>query len=230
MKLLRALHIDNKPYPLIEEQVVLDYSTPGRAQLLFDAGGAEIKNHQIVSLCIGYSRHESMQRLFLGYVEKVNVIDKRVKIFCRELSAVLNLTLPLDLRHVTMTEVLQVIGQKTGLQFAPGSGSYSSTKIANFYNLGNGYQALDLMARLFKIDDYFWQQQGGGVVYAGSWDDSRWASRAVEIEDSMFDEHMSHSARLAAVPALRPGVKLNGRIVSQVQFSGNHMDIQWKKP
>lgn len=230
MKLLTELQVDNQPYPLIEEQVILDYSTPGRAQFLFDAGGAEVKPHQIVSLCVGYSRHAAMQRLFLGYVETVNAIDKRVKIFCRELSAVLNLPLPLDLRHVTMAEVLQVIGQKTGLQFAPGAGAYTSTKIANFYNLGNGYQALDLMARLFKIDDYFWQQQGEGIVYAGSWADSRWASRAVEIEASMFDEQLSHSARLAAVPALRPGVKLNGRLVSQVQFSGNRMDIQWKKP
>jgi hypothetical protein len=230
MKLIGSLYIDNIEYPLIEERVVLDLSTPGRAQFEIDAGGTEIRTKQVVSFNIGYSRHETLQRLFLGYIEKVNPVDKRVRLFCREFSAVLNGPLPLDLRHVTMLDVLAEISDKTGLSFAAGTGSYSTTKTANFYNLGNGYHAMDSLANVFKIPDFFWQQQGEGVIYAGSWDDSRWASREIEIDDELFDEHLANGARLPAIPALRPGVKLNGKIIRQLQFSGNHMEILWKKP
>jgi hypothetical protein len=172
-----------------------------------------------------------MQRLFLGFVESVNTVDKRQKLFCRELSAALFAPLRLDLRHVTMHEVITEINIKTGLTFAVGDGAYSSKKVANFYNLGNGYQAMQSMARVFGITDYIWQQQGHGVIYAGSWRDSRYADKPIPVDSTLFTEHLSNnSAKLVAIPALRPGVMMNGNIVTKVDFSGNQMVVTWKKP
>ncbi|MFZ2406157.1 MAG: hypothetical protein WAW41_13545, partial [Methylobacter sp.] len=230
-KLDRQLNINNAPYNVIEDRVLLDLDAPGRAQFVIDAGDKPVEAKQIVSFTLGYAKHDTMQRVFLGYIESVNTMDRRQKLFCRELSAVLYAPLRLDFRHVTMQEVIGEIHTKTGLTFAVGEGEYSSKKVANFYNLGNGYQAMQSMSRVFAITDYFWQQQGHGTIYAGSWQDSRWADLPVELGGEMFTEHLANnSARMVAVPALRPGVKLNGNIVTKVDFSGNQMVVTWKKP
>lgn len=228
MKLLQALHINNTLYPVVEEAIQLDLSTPGRAQFVIDTNGQAIQPKQVVSFSLGYVQHDTMSRLFLGYVEKVTTIDKRCRVFCREFSAALNNPLPLALRHVTMVDVLTAISEKTGLNFNAGEGPYHAVKIANFYNMGSGYAALDSLAGVFNIPDYFWQQQGNGVVYAGSWQDSRWSSRSVTLDEALFYDHRSHSATVVAIQALRPGVKLNGKVIKHVAFAGNHMDIEWK--
>jgi hypothetical protein len=231
MKLDRQLNINNATYHVIEDRVLLDLDAPGRAQFVIDAGDNPVQAKQVVSFTLGYAAHDTMQRVFLGFVESVNTMDRRQKLFCRELSAVLYAPLRLDLRHVTMKEVIDAIQAKTDLDFTVGDGAYSSKKVANFYNLGNGYQAMQSMARVFGIDNYIWQQQGHGVIYAGSWDDSRWADKPVELGGEMFTEHLANnSAKIVAVPALRPGVKLNSNIVTKVDFSGNQMVVTWKKP
>lgn len=228
MKLISALHVNNVLYPLIEESIQLDLSTPGRAQFVIDAKGAAIAPLQVVSFALGYLQEDTMSRLFFGYVETVTTIDKRTRLFCREFSAALNRPLPLSLRHVNMLEVLTAIAAKTGLNFNAGAGAYNAVKIANFYNLGNGYLALDSLAKIFNIPEYCWQQQGNGVVYAGSWQDSRWSSRAIRLDPALFYDQRSNSATVVAIPALRPGVKLNDKIIKHLKFSGNHMDIEWK--
>jgi len=231
MKLNRQLNIDNTPYQVVEDRVLLDLDSPGRAQFLIDAGDKPVAEQQIVSFTLGYAKHDTMQRVFFGFIEAVNTLDRRQKLFCRELSAALFAPLRLDLRHVTMQDVIGEIHNKTGLTFSVGEGEYSAKKVANFYNLGNGYQAMQSMQRVFGIQDYFWQQQGHGVIYAGSWQDSRYADKPIELGSEMFTEHLSNnSAKLVAIPALRPGVKLNGNIVTQVDFSGNQMVVTWKKP
>lgn len=231
MKLDRQLNINNVAYNVIEDRVLLDLDAPGRAQFVIDAGDKPVAAKQIVSFTLGYAKHDTLQRLFLGFIEIVNTMDRRQKLFCRELSAVLYAPLRLDLRHVTMQDVIADIHTKTGLTFSVGDGAYSSLKVANFYNLGNGYQAMQSMGRVFGIEKYFWQQQGHGVIYAGSWQDSRWADLPIDVPAEMFTEHLSNnSARLVAIPALRPGVLMNGNIVTKVDFSGNKMDVTWKKP
>jgi len=231
MKLDRQLNINNTPYHVIEDRVVLDIDSPGRAQFLIDAADQPVAAKQIVSFTLGYAKHDTMQRVFLGFIEAVNTIDRRQKLFCREFAATLFAPLPLDLRHVTMPEVIAEIHNRTGLTFAVGDGDYSRKKVANFYNLGNGYQAMQSMARVFGIKDYLWQQQGHGTIYAGSWRDSRWADLPIDVPAEMFTDHLSNnSAKLVSIPALRPGVKLNGNIVTQVDFSGNQMVVTWTKP
>ena len=231
MKLNRQLNINNVAYNVVEDRVLLDLDSPGRAQFLIDAGDKPVAEKQIVSFTLGYAKHDTMQRVFFGFIEAVNTLDRRQKLFCRELSAALFAPLRLDLRHVTMHEVITEIHNKTGLTFAVGEGAYSSKKVANFYNLGNGYQSMQSMPRVFGIEKYFWQQQGHGVIYAGSWQDSRYADKPIPVDATLFTEHLSNnSAKLVAIPALRPGVMMNGNIVTKVDFSGNQMVVTWKKP
>ena len=115
------------------------------------------------------------------------------------------------------------------LNFSIPDQKYSTTKVPHFSNLGNGYQAVETLGRVFEIDDYIWQQQGGGQVYVGSWADSRWKGRDVELDDLMFKAHLSsQSAEIAAVPGLMPGAVVNGKRLTHVEFAANSMMLTWK--
>ncbi|BBL73958.1 hypothetical protein [Methylomagnum ishizawai] len=230
MKLERRLNIGGTLYPVIEERVILDLNSPGRAEFMVNVGGGgPVAELAPVAFDLAWANSDDWQRLFLGYVESITPVDyTRQRLFCRELAGALRLPLPLALRHCAIPDVCNAIADAAGLSFSIPDADYSRRRIPNFYNLGSGYNALDHIGAAFQVDDYLWQQQGGGVVYVGTWTDSRYAGREVDAPDDLFHEHLaSDSARIAAVPALRPGVSLNGSRIKRLEFQGNHMVVTW---
>lgn len=230
MKLNRALTINQSPRQIITERIMLDLFSPGRAEFTVVAADA-IKPNQLVTFDMGYSQQAAMQRWFIGMTETVVPVgNKQVKVFCRELSSALSRALPLNLRHVSLREVLAAINTITGLNFATPDQSYSTTKVANFFNVGSGYQAMALLGRVFKIPDFIWQQQAG-VIYVGSWADSRWASiKNMAIPADLFaGQSANERAELAAIPILRPGMRVAGNRITSIDFQQNKMTLSWKK-
>lgn len=229
MRLNRVLTINQIKRQLIDEKVVLDLFAPGRASYTVVTNEAEpVKRFQLVTFDVGYS-NQSLHRWFIGFVDKVVPVgDKRVKVFCRELSAALAKPLPLNLRHVSARDVVTEINRVTGLNFAMPSTSYSDTKVANFYNVGTGYAAMEAIGRVFNIDDYIWQQQAG-VIYVGSWADSRWAKKKdLLLPAGLFDGQLANnSAKIAAMPQLRPGLRIRGNRITTIEFEKNHMTVAW---
>jgi len=50
----------------------------------------------------------------------------------------------------------------------------------------------------------------------------------VTVDHDYFTEQLSsNSASIAAIPALRPGVMLNGNRIKTLEFSGNLMNVSW---
>jgi len=229
MKLDRVLTISGKVVPVSDERVVLGLSDPGRAQFTVEAAAGDVAAFSAVAFDLGYASDDSLQRLFFGFVESVTPIDSvHCKLFCRELAGVLRRPMPLNLRHPDLRDVLGAIGALTNLVFSAPAVDYCSTKIANFVCLGDGLQALDSVGRAFRVADFVFQQQGDGVIFVGSWADSRWAGKAVDVDVSFFDGQVSSgSARIAAVPVFRPGVVVNGKRVLGLEFSGNFMTLSW---
>jgi len=231
MKLNRTLTINRVQRQLIDERVALDLHSPGRAQFTVLVDDVVVKKNQLVTFDFGYTTQASTQRWFIGLTEKiVPVGEKRLKVFCRELSSALSNPLPLNLRHVSARDVVKEINRITGLNFSIPDKPYSTKKVANFYNVGSGYQALESMGRVFKIPDYIWQQQSG-VIYVGSWADSRWAEiKNMMIPKQLFDGHSANeSALIAAIPFLRPGMRVRGNRLTSIEFQKNHMTVSWKK-
>lgn len=230
MRLNRVLTINQVKRQLIDERVLLRLTAPGTAQFTVVVDDA-ISINQLVSFDLGYSQQASLQRWFIGVTDKVVAVgNKRIKVFCRELSSILSHPLPLNLRHVDLRDVVAEINNITGINFATPDAPYTTTKVANFYNLGSGYLAMAAMARVFNINDYIWQQQSG-IVYVGSWAHSRWADfENIEIPVNMLDGHNANqSARIAAIPQLRPGMGINGNRLTSVEFAQNHMTLGWGK-
>lgn len=234
MKLNRVLSINGTAKQLVEERAVLNLRAPGMGQFTLVKTPADetladvVAVGDLVTLDIGYAKEAALQRFFIGWVVKVTPVDnKRVKILCNELAGALRFNAPLALRHVTLVDVLAAMNKLTGLNFATPDEEYSKRPVANFFNTGSGYQVMQAIGRVFEIDDYMWQQQGG-IIYVGSWADSRWA--AVDdllLPDKLFEGHSDEVSTMAAIPALRPGVRINGRLVNRLDFSKNKMTINW---
>ncbi len=229
MRLNKTLTIGGIKRDLVDERIALDLYAPGRAEFTIVGDDDTVSKNQLVTFDMGYSSQDTLQRWFIGVTDKVvNTGDKRIKIFCRELSSVLSHALPLNLRHVTLKEVLKAIHEITGLDFSTTNADYATRKVANFYNLGTGYQAMAALENVFNIPDFVWQQQSG-VIYVGSWADSRWASvKNMQFPENLFVEHTAqNSAKVAAFPTFRPGIRISGKRINIIEFSGNHMVLKW---
>lgn len=226
MLLTRTLTISNTSYHVVEERVILGLNQSGRASFILEASSDQVSKLSVVAFDIGYAHHDNSERLFLGYVESITVINQKfISIFCRELANQLQVQAPISLRHPTLSDVLATLSSAVKLEFYTHE---NGAKVPHFYNIGNGYNAMNSIAALFKIGDFIWQQQGNGVIYAGDWSQSRWEDKALDIETVYFEQQLSgKSAVIAAIPAMRPGVLLNGQRIKTLDFSGNKMTLAW---
>ena len=228
MKLHKVLSIDGITYPLVQDDVRLTLSSPGRATFTIQAPAA-VKG--LVTLDLGYNV-SPLQRHFLGYVERCTQANQVEQVLvCREMAGILARPLPMNLRHADLRTVLGEISNQTGLKFRVPDQPYTRTKAPFFYNLAGGYQAMDTLAKVFGIDDYIWQQQGDGEVFVGSWAHSFFGARsALQLPVELFNDYQGNqSAMIAALPGLRPGATINpGERITHVTLSGNQMGIRWK--
>lgn len=221
MRLEKRLFIDGEETGLVSEHVALDLSTPGRADLTVKAAQPLAG---LVQLSIGVSGKAGMVDFFTGYVEKSTTVDRaQQRLFCRELSAVLWAVLPVSARHVSMADVLGIYARKTGLSFVEIDAAYATTPRPVFQTVANGVHGMDSLGDVFRVKNYIWQQQGDGKIFAGSWDDSRWAGKPFSINESFFqDVQLDGTKTMQAVPGLRPGVLLNGEYITGLQLRNGH--------
>jgi hypothetical protein len=228
MKLERFLTIAGKQYDVASEQIILELNSSGRATFTLIGDSSALKQFDLVTFELNYTRFDSLQRLFVGYVDSVTKVDsKQATVFCREVTGVLSYPLPLSLRHPTLNDVLQAISDKTdGFEFTVADVDYANTKIAHFTNIGSGYNAINSLGRLFNIPDYVWQQQDDGSVFVGAYNDGGFKTIEVD-EDLFFDVLGNQSASVIALPTLRAGTMVNDKRVKQLEFSENTMTLTW---
>ncbi|GAB6177973.1 hypothetical protein JCM16814_28640 [Desulfobaculum senezii] len=224
MKLAKSLAVGGKVVPLVSEDIRLQLHQPGRAVFQVQAA-APLSG--LVRFEMGYTSDEAVA-FFMGVVEASHTVDDtQQRIMCRELAAVLAAPLPVSLRHPDLHDVLAAYTGLTGLEFVLPDAPYTRRRVPYFQTLGRGYHGMDQIGAVFGIKDAMWQQQGDGAVYVGAWQDSRWASRPVELAEKWFSRVSADGGKkLPAIPHLRPGVQLNGRRVASVQFSGHEMVVQ----
>lgn len=225
MRLHKRLSIAGEEQSLVAEDVRLDLFSPGRAAFTVQSTGAL---SGLVQLDLGYQL-DKLQRFFLGYVVRSESAGSgRQKVFARELTAALACRLPLALRYVTLPEVLKAVAALTGLTFITGRDTYTTVKAPVFYSSGSGYWVLDSLGSVYQVPQFIWQQQGDGRVFVGSWAESFWSGRPLELPKDWHKDHgVAGRAKIPCIPRLRPGVLLNGNYLTKVGLSGNFMELTW---
>ena len=229
MKLLKILTVAGQELEVIQDDVSLELSSPGRASFKVLADDSLSGR---VTLDLGFSSDKNLKRWFTGYVEKSIKVSKTEQlIFCRELTAALNRIMPLSLRHPTIESLALSISMLSGLSFNLPDKPYTTQKIPYFYSVGGGYHALDSVGEVFQIPNYIWQQQGNGEVYLGAWDDSYWSSREIKLPESLFTGHKANEgADVPAMAPLRPGIRFNDQYyIQSVSLAGSTMRLTWSK-
>lgn len=227
MKLFKRLTVSGIDVPLVSEDIRLQLNTPSRAFFII----SKPVDRGIIAFDMGYDK-QKIYRCFFGYIETINKIDdNHYSVFCQEFGAVLNRRITTNLRHVTMKQVLNELAEKTKLQFIVPEQDYANTKTACFYSVGGGYHYMDSLKEVFKINQFIWQQQPDGKIYVGDWQHSRWKTRNISMPDKWLIEHgVMNSAKVIAIPNLRPGVFINQRgLVTKLTFKQNNMKITWSE-
>ncbi len=227
MKLQKRFTVEGEEYPLVSEQIRLDIDRPGMAliQVLADkplAGRVEY--------ALGWNFSPALTLFFTGEIDTSTPAGtKQQRLLCRELSARIDKAAPVALRHPTMKEVLARYASLTGLSFIVPERPYADTRIPAFYGFGSAFQAMHNLGEVFHIEDYVWLTQADGRIFAGSWADSRWKGKEVEIPRGMFKKVSADGeCTMAAAPAIRPGCVVNGARVQSVTLSGIEMSFKCK--
>ncbi len=224
MKLVKRLLAAGGEIPLVSETIRLDYNAPGRA--LFQVRSAEPLSGEL-SFVMGWNREPGLTRYFHGDIRKSVTVDAtQQKLLCTEITARLDPLHPVSLRHPTLREVLAAYAARTGLCFIVPDRPYAVARIPAFYGAGTGYHALCNLGEAFSIPDYFWQAQGDGRVFVGSYADSFWSGKAVTVPQAYCSRATIAGGRtLTAIPALRPGAAVNGQRIQSILFSGHTMEL-----
>ncbi len=225
-RLIKVLNIGGQQVTnIVSDSIQLDLFSTGRASFVVVT---EQEPQGLVELHIGYSK-DNMQPYFLGVIEAKHQSNGRWFLTCRELIGALSFAHHFAIRHATFANVCDELST-LGIEFVYPDADYINTPVPAFYHQGSGIEALRQCEQVFSIPNFIFQQRPDGKVYAGSWHDSRWA----ETEINEFEEHpikvtASNTGALMAVPKLRPGIKLNGRFITEVTLQNDRQVIRWSK-
>ncbi len=224
MKIRKTLTVNGQLYHLVSDDIRLELCGTGRA--VFQIKSAEAVSG-VVEFVVGCSTQDKDRLFFTGYVESCHKVDNlQQRIFCRELSGVLDKHWPVSLRHPTLKDVLEHYTELTGLVFIVPEQAYCETKVPFFQTLGDGFHAMAMMGKVFQIPDYIWNPQPDGQIFVGSWNESRWAARPLQVAEKWFKRVLTDGSKICPIiPALRPGAVLTGQRVKQVQLKGHEMVV-----
>ena len=226
MKLNKVITINGKECQLVNEQIALDIDRPARAIFQVVRTG-ELSG--TVTFSMGWHFNKKLTLFFTGEIEpeqSVQVDNKQQRLFCREVSARLDLQHPIALRHPTLKDVLAEYANRTGLSFIVPPKPYATTKVPTFYTVGSGFHSFANIGAVFNIPDYVWLTQGDGKVFVGSHADSMWHKKPIELPSNYFSKAKAGGKKtITAIPPLRVGATLNNERIVAINFSGHEMEL-----
>lgn len=184
--------------------------------------------NKLVRLDLGYNT--SVYRWLTGFVERSAPAENGAqRLFMRELVGVFERSWPCSLQHPTLRDVTNALSKATSMPFVlPANVAYTDTPIPHFQHNGSGNQLLLNLGRAFNIPDYVWYQLPDGTVYVGSYAHSRFAQTPVDIPQEFAQGGGGgNSLTLPLIPAIRPGVIVNGRRITKVDVTDDSMTLNW---
>ncbi len=214
--------------PIVSDSLTLERGAAGRGIFVVQS---ETNLTGIVELFIGMDLE---YELFAScYIEPCRQVDKKQqRLVVREFSGVLAKRWPLSMRNTNAVDVLTEFADKTGLAFALEDADWTKQAIPYFINIGNGFEALDLLGRELGIENFVWQSQADGVIYVGSLDACRVHKKIVGIPAEFFKDLSATGASCPLVPGFRPGKQIrigNGEVITidKITITAETMRINW---
>lgn len=228
MKPINRLYLSGDETHLVDVKMVLELSQCGRG--FITAKTDTDYTGKLVRLDIGYM--DLLLRYFTGYVERSQPSQNGFqKLFVRELVGVFDRMWPCSFQHPTLKQITDYLKEHSGLHFVLPNAEYVNTPIPHYTHNGTGYQLLNSLGKVFNIPDYVWYQTPDGDVFVGSWADSFWKDKNVEIDNQFSSEQRAgNQMTIPMVQSLRPGVKVNNKRLERVALDNDNMTLTWISP
>ncbi|WIF70631.1 hypothetical protein QN092_11560 [Proteus vulgaris] len=228
MKPINRLYLSGDETHLVDVKMVLELSQCGRG--FITAKTDTDYTGKLVRLDIGYT--DLLLRYFTGYVERSQPSQNGFqKLFVRELVGVFDRMWPCSFQHPTLKQITDYLKEHSGLHFVLPNAEYVNTPIPHYTHNGTGYQLLNSLGKVFNIPDYVWYQTPDGDVFVGSWNDSFWKDKNVEIDNQFSSEQRAgNQMTIPMVQSLRPGVKVNDKRLERVALDNDNMTLTWISP
>lgn len=234
MKLTKKLILAGKPLDIVSDLINLRLNTVGEAIFEVREEPANSRN-ALVEFYAGVDG-EVEYLMFTGAVTEVRrLAPGRVRMVVRELCAVLELPIIINRQHSTARDVLAKIEQETGLRFLlPAGAAYLDERRVRYQHYGPGIGALDLLAKLWKVEGVVWFQLPDGRMYWGNWIHGPYTKAELPIEPklALARDDKARTVTLPYIPALRPGmmVRMDFRFrIEAVNFSGDAVKLEWRR-
>ena len=230
MKINKHAIINSQRIQIINCNIVLELNACGRGFITVPANSNSYIDKTLI-INVGYSNE--LQRFFTGYVESEQAAAKNTKkLFIRELIGCYKQRIDCSFQHPTLKTVTEYLTSKNGLQFDLPAADYVNAKIPHFKHAGTGYHLLQEIGRAFNIPEYTFFQTPTGKIYCGSYNDSYFNDKNIELGDNLnkitSSTAGSNIVEIPLVPKLRPGVKINGKKVSIVNLIDDNMTITFE--
>lgn len=232
MKINKYAIINNERIQIIDCNIVLELNASGRGVITVPTNWNcdSFKNKTLI-INVGYSNN--LQRFFTGYIEsEQTAANNTKKLFIRELIGCYQQIIDCSFQHPTLKAVTEYLTSKNGLQFNLPNADYVNTKIPHFKHSGTGYHLLQEIGRAFNIPKYTFFQTPTGKIYCGSYNDSYFNDKDIQLGDNLnkiaSSTAGSNIVEIPLVPKLRPGAKINGRKVSIVNLINDNMTITFE--
>ncbi|WP_438872170.1 hypothetical protein [Providencia hangzhouensis] len=225
MKSVVNVKINHQPVAIADCQLVLELNTAGRGFVTILT--TENCLGQLIELDFGYN--DSVYRYFTGFVERATPAENGAqRLFIRECTAIFERAFPCSLQHPTLQHVIDALSEQSGLNFALPHADYVNTPIPYFQHAGSGFQCLNTLGRAFSIPNYTWYQYPDGTIYVGSHADTRYAQTQIDIPNDFSSRFEAGNTQyFPLIPAIRPGMVVNGQCVTKISVNNDEMALTW---
>ena len=182
---------------------------------------------------LGYG--SNYQLYFSGVIQdSIQIDNKQQRLSIKGFDSILSYKTRLSLRHVTAADILAAIADQTGINFVLQEADWNNQLIPHFFNLGSGYEALDVLGNELDLEKFIWLNNPHGSIYVGSHEGLK---HAVDINlPAKFLSQMSAiGASVQMHPGIRPGVRIKVGdsddfvYITAVDYSNQSMRIKWDK-
>lgn len=225
MKTTVALQLGSAPAAVSDYRLALELNACGRgfitAECDRDCTG------ELVRLDLGMG--DKTWRWFTGFVERCGPAETGFKrLAVRELAGALQMPCAISLQHPTLRDVCDALQDKSGLTIFTPDAEYVRAKIPHFKSAGSGLFTVASLGSVFAVPDYCWYQLPDGTVFVGSYADSRFAGAPVDIPEAFASGGSAgNTLQMGLIPAVRPGVIVNGQRITRVEAGNSDMLLSW---
>lgn len=224
MKIIKTCIVDGEELDLADEHIILELNNTGRGFVTVHTE----KNCVGKSVIFELGEYDHYYTWFRGIVEREQGADNGYKkLFIRENVAIFEKPLNCSHRHITLRDLCAWISGQTQITVKVPDSAYADEPIPLFTHAGSGYQLLANIGRQYQITDYMWQQSPDGSLFVGSHNDSRWAGKNIELDESITLNYGSNEMTIPITAAIRPGALINGNKIQKVELRGDDYVLYW---